>query len=79
MKKFYTSNLNAEKDYYHETVFWGDEIVARIYSYQHVDLTPERRYAFSVNKTQEYVKGFYTVSDAKEELFEILDQHCVNA
>tara|TARA_R100000322_G_scaffold169264_1_gene141015 strand:+ start:1207 stop:1446 length:240 start_codon:yes stop_codon:yes gene_type:complete len=79
MKKFYTSNLNAEKDYYHETIFWGDEIVARIHSYQHVDLTAERRYVFTVNKTQEYVKGFQFVSDAKEELFKILDQHYANA
>ena len=64
-----SSTLYTETPNYWEKLFIDGEHIANIKSYQHVDLTAEKRYLFELIKTQHTLDGFYTVGECKDALF----------
>jgi len=65
-----SSILYTETPNYWEKLFIDGEHIANVKSYQHVDLTAEKRYFFELVKTQHTLGGFDTVAECKEALFE---------
>ena len=71
----YTSErVNDTPKCYHERIYFDDQTVAIVQDYyKPTNIGLMRMYHYVITSTNECAAGFYTVSDAKAELFALLD------
>lgn len=71
----YTSELiNDTSKCYHERIYFDDKVVAIVQDYYTpTNIGLMRKFHYVVSATNECAAGFYTVADAKAELFALLD------
>lgn len=71
----YTSErINDTPKCYHERIYFDDKVVATIQDYYDpTNIGLMRKFHYVITSTNECAAGFYTVSDAKAELFQLLD------
>ena len=69
-----SERINDTPKCYHERIFFDDKVVATIQDYYRpTNIGLMRMYHYVITSTNECAAGFYTVSDAKAELFALLD------
>ena len=71
----YTSErINDTSKCYHERIYFDDKVVAIVQDYYDpTNIGLMRKFHDVITSTNECAAGFYTVSDAKAELFALLD------
>ena len=71
----YTSErINDTSKCYHERIYFDDKVVAIVQDYYDpTNIGLMRKFHYVITSTNECAAGFYTVSDAKAELFALLD------
>ena len=69
-----SERINDAPKCYHERIYFDDKVVATIQDYyKPTNIGLMRMYHYVITSTNECAAGFYTVSDAKAELFALLD------
>ena len=69
-----SERVNDTASCYYERIFFDDQTVAIIQDYyKPTNIGLMRMYHYVISSTNECAQGFYTVADAKAELFEKLD------
>ena len=69
-----SERINDTSKCYQERIYFDDKVVAIIQDYYDpTNIGLMRKYHYVITSTNECAAGFYTVSDAKAELFQLLD------
>ena len=69
-----SERINDTSKCYHERIFFDDKVVAIVQDYyEPTNIGHMRKFHYVVSSTNECAAGFYTVADAKAELFALLD------
>ena len=69
-----SERINDTSKCYHERIYFDDKVVAIVQDYcEPTNIGLTRKFHYVITSTNECAAGFYTVSDAKAELFQLLD------
>lgn len=69
-----SERINDTPKCYHERIYFDDKVVAIIQDYyKPTNIGLMRMYHYVITSDHKCAQGFYTVSDAKAELFPLLD------
>ena len=69
-----SERINDTSKCYHERIYFDDKVVAIIQDYyKPTNIGLMRMFHYVITSTNECAAGFYTVADAKTELFQLLD------